>query len=76
MISNLGSEFEILLEKNKEKIENAASPLIAEGITRVRKEKVKIHPGYDGEFGKIEIFSPEEKEGIKKGGLMGQKTLL
>ena len=76
MVSNLGSEFKILLDKSKEEIENVASPLIAEGIIRVREEKVKIHPGYDGEFGKIEIFSSEEKEGIKKGGSMGQKSLL
>ena len=76
MIGNLGSEFEILLDKSKEEIENVAFPLIAEGIMRVREKKVKIHPGYDGEFGKIEIFSSEEKEGIKKGGSMGQKSLL
>jgi uncharacterized protein (TIGR00375 family) len=76
MISNLGSEFEILLDKNKEEIESVTSSLIAEGIMRVREEKVKIHPGYDGEFGKIEIFSSEEKEGIKKGGSTGQGSLL
>jgi uncharacterized protein (TIGR00375 family) len=76
MVSNLGSEFEILLNKSKEEIESVALPLIAEGIMRVREEKVKIHPGYDGEFGKIEIFSFEEKEGIKKGNLVGQKSLL
>jgi uncharacterized protein (TIGR00375 family) len=76
MVINLGNEFEILLDKSKEEIESVTPPLIAEGIIRVREEKVKIHPGYDGEFGKIKIFSLEEKEGIKKGNSIRQKSLL
>ena len=75
LINVLGSEFEILLEKEKSEIEKAASPLIAKGIMRVREGKIKIDPGFDGKFGKIVIFSENEKEKIQKGDSLEQDSL-
>jgi len=75
LVSILGSEFEILLERNRNELEKIASPLVVDGIIRVREGKVKIKPGFDGEFGKIEIFSQEEKEKIKKGDSLEQNSL-
>ncbi len=61
IVNRLGSEFEVLLNVPEEELYRNVERKIAEGIVKVRKEKVKIHPGYDGEFGKIEILlSPEE----------------
>lgn len=64
LIGGLKSEFNVLLDASKEEIESFSSLKIAEGITRVREGKVKLTPGYDGEYGKISIFAGEEKEKI------------
>ena len=62
IISKFGNEFEVLLKAPKEKLFESLSSRIAEGVVKVREGKVKILPGYDGEYGKVEILSSEEKE--------------
>jgi len=65
LIKNVGNEFKILLDTERKEIEKFSLPEIAEGIFRVRDGKVIIEPGYDGVYGKIKIFSDQEKVGIK-----------
>jgi len=70
LIEKFGSEFSILLDATREKMEGIVLPEIIEGIIRVREGKVFKEGGYDGVFGKIKIFSQEEQ---KKP--LSQKTL-
>ena len=56
------NEFNILLNAKIEDIEEQVESSIAEGINRLRQGKVNLSPGYDGEYGKIEIFSEKEKK--------------
>jgi len=59
LIKEFGSEFNVLLE--------ASVPgVIGQAIKRVRQGKVLIKPGFDGEFGKVSIFTDKEREEFKK----------
>ncbi len=71
LLARLGNEFKVLMDAPLAEIERAASPLVAEAIARVRAGKVRIKPGYDGEYGEIKIFETAERKEIK-----GQGTLL
>ena len=59
----LGGEFNILLFIPKEEILEKCPPRIAKGIINVREGRVNVLPGYDGVYGKIEIF---DKDGAKE----------
>lgn len=56
MIQTLGTEFDILRNVPSEDIKSCAGERIAEGIENVRTGNVKRISGYDGEYGKIELF--------------------
>ena len=56
MMQTLGTEFDILRNVPAEDIKSCAGERIAEGIENVRTGNVKRIPGYDGEYGKIELF--------------------
>jgi uncharacterized protein (TIGR00375 family) len=64
LIERLGSEFTILRDAPLDEIERAGSPLIREAVSRMRDGKVRIAPGYDGEYGKIRIFEESERDQI------------
>lgn len=62
LLRQLGSELRVLREIPPEEIGKIAGPAAAEGIRRLRGGQVNIRPGYDGEYGKVSILSPEEIE--------------
>ena len=70
-IETLGPELGILLDKSVEEIETANVPLLAEAVMKMRTGDISIDPGYDGEYGKVNLFSRQEKEQLK-----GEKYLL
>ena len=69
-LNQLGSEFDILHRLAIEDIEKAGIPLLAESIRRMRHKEIDVLPGFDGEYGQIKIFKPQEREQLQ-----GQKTL-
>ena len=46
---------------SQEDLQLVTLPEVAESIARVRSGEVRIVPGYDGVYGKIEKFFPEKK---------------
>ncbi len=61
LIKNFGTEFNILLEVSYDNLAKLAGPRMTEAIRRVREGKLKIKPGFDGQYGEIRIFDEEEK---------------
>jgi uncharacterized protein (TIGR00375 family) len=62
LLSRLGSELKILHFLDRETIETADVPLLAEAILRMRGNRVSFSPGYDGLFGKVQIFTDCERD--------------
>lgn len=59
LILKFGSELSILTQVPVEEI-SKDSPMLAEGISRLRVNKVIRQPGYDGEYGVIRLFQEDE----------------
>jgi len=63
MIAHFGTELEILTKVSQEELARAVNPKVAEGIARVRAGRVRVEPGFDGEYGTVSIFGAEETAG-------------
>jgi uncharacterized protein (TIGR00375 family) len=61
LVSRFGTEFEILLKASKEDLYKQLPRKVADGVLKVRQGKVKIAPGFDGEYGKIAVFDENEE---------------
>lgn len=70
IIWQVGNEFHTLLDADIDLIAKSSTPLIAEGIKRVREGNVEVKGGYDGIYGEIHLFSDDERQQSK------QKSLL
>lgn len=62
MVSTFGSELKVLLNTQTSDIEKKFGGKIAEAVAKVRKQDINISPGFDGEFGKVKIWSDEAVE--------------
>lgn len=60
MCLTFGSEINILLKTPLLEIEKKFGEKIAEGVAKVRRGDIFIDPGYDGEYGKVKIWSEEK----------------
>ena len=69
-VAALGPELGILRHLEPDRIEQAGIPLLPEAIRRMRENRMDISPGFDGEYGRIKIFSAQERKH-----LLGQRSL-
>ena len=70
VLSALGNELHILRRVVPESIDALGIPLLGEAIRRMRSGEVNIKAGFDGEFGRIRVFTDAEKSA-----LLGQRRL-
>ncbi|MCU0666315.1 MAG: endonuclease Q family protein [Candidatus Omnitrophica bacterium] len=63
IVGRVGTEFEILLKMPEAQLKKSLNARVAEGVLKVRRSQVNIQPGYDGEYGKISIFSEDKTHG-------------
>ncbi len=66
LINSLGSELNILQNVPPQDLQHFSTPL-AEGVQRMRKREVYRDPGFDGQFGTISVFTPEERKEFQQG---------
>jgi len=64
LIENGQNEFNILLNLSKSELDKFSPGEVGEGILRVREGKIHVEPGYDGVFGKVRVFSEEDRKNI------------
>jgi DNA helicase-2/ATP-dependent DNA helicase PcrA len=69
-LNQLGPEFDILHVLPSEELERTGIPLLGEAIRRMRNGQIDVLPGYDGEYGRVKLFKPREREK-----LLRQKSL-
>ena len=61
LVARFGDEYTVLIDAPFEAMSQTVDPQIAEAIIRVREEKVKITPGYDGVYGQLVLTESQEK---------------
>ncbi|MBU1061689.1 MAG: endonuclease Q family protein [Candidatus Omnitrophica bacterium] len=66
IVPRFGTEFEVLIELQEELLLNKLPKKIARAIINVRNGNVNILPGFDGEYGKIEILKEKDNAGDKQ----------
>ncbi|MFA5355708.1 MAG: endonuclease Q family protein [Candidatus Paceibacterota bacterium] len=69
LIRKIGSEFGVLLDASENDLNSSTKQDIAQGVMKVRQNKVSKTPGYDGVYGKISVL------GGGKDFSVSQKTL-
>jgi ATP-dependent DNA helicase UvrD/PcrA len=65
LVAALGPELHILCDADIADIRRAAGGLVAEAIARLRNGEVIKQAGYDGEYGVIRLFRPEDLAGTE-----------
>lgn len=66
LLSRLGPELHILSDAPLEDL-SKDSPILAEAVSRMRQGKVFRQPGFDGQYGRIRVFSPDELAKLVRG---------
>lgn len=69
--NQIGDEFSVLRNIDTKEISALGYPLVAKAVEKLRAGDVFIKPGYDGVYGTVQIFTPEEKDKLS-----GQMKLL
>ena len=77
LIEAFGSEYRVLLEAPQKEMARIIDPRIAEAIIRVREGRVRIQPGFDGEYGKPLFKGEVVKSGVMESNTQGkQKSIM
>jgi len=61
LLKCVGPELSVLSELPIAELERDVPPLFGEAIQRMRAGHVHLQPGYDGEYGVVRVFEPEER---------------
>ena len=65
LLQIFNNELAVLLDAPIEKVASITQPIVAEALKRMRDGKLHIEPGYDGEYGTVHIFNPEDRQQLE-----------
>lgn len=65
LIKTFGSEFEVLLRADKNKLSEVVNRKVVDAIIKNREGNIKINPGYDGVYGELIISKGTETKKIQ-----------
>jgi ATP-dependent DNA helicase UvrD/PcrA len=74
LVAALGPELSILRDIPPDDVRRAGGSLLGEAITRLRRGEVIRDAGYDGEYGTIRLFQPDELHEVALFSLAGMKN--
>ncbi len=57
-----GNEFNILLDTSEDELLTITSFKITEAVKKMRRGEIEIAPGFDGEFGKINLLAKQKEQ--------------
>ena len=57
LVSQVGNEMAVLLDAPAADISGISNNRVAEGVDCVRSGDISIRPGYDGQYGKVSVWS-------------------
>jgi len=66
LIDRFQDEYSVLLDATKQEIAQVADDRITEAIIGVREGSVKVTPGYDGVYGRIDLLAKDETKKLEK----------
>lgn len=66
LIDKFQNEYSVLLDASREAIAKVADDRIADAIIGVREGSVKVTPGYDGVYGRIDLLAKDETKKLEK----------
>jgi DNA helicase II / ATP-dependent DNA helicase PcrA len=74
LVAALGPELSILRDVPLDDVRRAGGSLLGEGIARLRRGEVIRDAGYDGEYGTIRLFQPDELREVALFSLAGPEN--
>ncbi len=68
LLEKLGPELQILRRTPLSELAREGGDLLAHGIDQMRRREVNLAGGYDGAYGEIRLFTPEERQRLLRQG--------
>ncbi|MBL6976159.1 MAG: UvrD-helicase domain-containing protein [Deltaproteobacteria bacterium] len=69
-LAEFGPELELLGWSPLDSLASGETGLLAEALDRMRKGRVRLDGGYDGEYGRVGLFAPGEVDSLRGQGLL------
>ncbi|MCF8031803.1 MAG: UvrD-helicase domain-containing protein [Desulfarculaceae bacterium] len=74
LLDELGPELHVLRSAPLDELERVGGPVLSEAVGRMRSGRVVLEGGFDGQFGVVKLFSPEERARLKGQGSLWRDT--